>query len=140
MSAEPVRLWRYGVLLLFLSLVNGVLIGVFTNPRAALSAHLTGIEGSLVLVAFGFLWPKLNLTRGQARTALNLSVVGMYSLWVAFLLAAALGTSGSTPISGEGFAGAASAELVVSALLYLGSVASLVGVGLVLFGLRSPGT
>ena len=60
------RLWFYGVLLLLLGLVTGGFIPAFANPRMGLSAHLTAVECSLVLIVFGFLWPKLSLGPGPA--------------------------------------------------------------------------
>ena len=132
------RLWFYGVLLLLLGLVTGGFIPAFANPRMGLSAHLTAVECSLVLIVFGFLWPKLSLRPGLAGFALILNLVGTYALWLAFVLGAAFGTSESTPLAGAGFAGSPFQEGLVTTVLSLGVVGTLVGTALVLAGLLRP--
>jgi len=42
-----------GVLLFFVSLLNGFLMQVLTIPRLALSAHLVGLIGSGLLIGLG---------------------------------------------------------------------------------------
>ena len=57
----------------------------------------------------------------------------------ALALAAIFGTSRATPIAGAGFQGLPWQEIVVTALLYAGSVAVIVASILVLIGLARPG-
>ena len=60
----------------------------------------------------------------------------MYAIWVALLLAAIFGTSAATPIAGSGFHGERWQESLVTAMLYAGSLGSIVAVGLILLGFR----
>ena len=79
--------------------------------------------------------PDANLVKRRAHFTERLLVAGAYAIWIGTLLAAVIGTSRATPIAGAGFAGARWQEITVSLILMLGSLASLVGAGSVLFGL-----
>lgn len=130
------RLWRHGVLLLLLGLLNGALIPFFTNPRMGLSAHLAGVQNGILLALFGFLWPHLKLTGGQGKIGFWSASGGLYVIWLALVLAAVFGTSRATPIAGGGHTGNLWQETLVSVLIGAGSIAIIVAVILVLYGLR----
>lgn len=135
---SALRLCRHGALLFVLGLVTGALVSTFTNSRMGLSAHLAGVQNGMVLLIFGLLWQRLNLSARAGRIAELSSIFSMYAIWAALLLAAIFGTSRVTPIAGAGFEGAAWQEALVAFLLYTGSAAILVGAGLVFHGLRAP--
>jgi hydroxylaminobenzene mutase len=130
------RLCWYGVLLFLLGLLTGVLVPAFTNSRMGLSAHMAGVQNGMVLAILGLLWPKVSLSEAQARWTATLAVFSMYAIWLALALAAAFGTSRTTPIAGAGFQGAPWQEWSVAALLYPGSIGILACAALVLYGLR----
>ena len=55
-----------GLLLILASLLLGAAIPLFASPRLALSTHLTGIQGGMLLMVLGLLWRKVELgIRGQ---------------------------------------------------------------------------
>jgi hydroxylaminobenzene mutase len=124
-----------GALLILLGLVLGAVIPVFTNPRMALSAHQQGIVAGVLLMLFGLAWAHAALASRRARLTERLLIVGAYAIWIGTLLAAAFGTSRATPIAGAGFAGARWQEISVSTVFLLGSLASILGTGLMLSGL-----
>ncbi len=130
------RLCWHGALLFLLGLLTGVAVPLFTNSRMGLSAHLAGVQNGMVLLLFGLLWQRLVLSARAARAAFQLSLASLYAIWLALLLAAAFGTSATTPIAGAGHAGSTWQELVVGALLYAGSAGIIAGAGLVLMGFR----
>lgn len=132
LSPTAWRLCRHGVLLFFLGLLNGALVGAFTNPRMGLSAHLAGVQNGLSLLAFGLLWPHLSLSPRLERFAAWAGIASMWAIWIALALAAAFGTSRATPIAGAGFQGTAWQEWLVTTLLYSGSLAILAAVAVVL--------
>ena len=60
----------------------------------------------------------------------------LYAIWIALVLAAVFGTGRSTPIAGAGHQGEAWQEALVSTLFGAGSVALIVAILGVLWGLR----
>jgi hydroxylaminobenzene mutase len=62
-------------------------------------------------------------------------VVGLYAIFTSLFLAALWGTSRATPIAGAGHQASPMRETVVTVLLAGGSLASVVAVVLVLWGL-----
>ena len=134
---SALRLCRHGALLFVLGLVNGALVSGFANSRMGLSAHLAGVQNGMVLLIFGLVWQRLDLSARAGRIAELSSIFSMYAIWAALLLAAIFGTSRVTPIAGAGFEGAAWQEGLVAVLLYSGSAGILLGAGLVFQGLRA---
>ena len=88
-----------------------------------LSAHLAGVQNGMVLLIFGLMWHHLKVGEVWRKLARWLSIFSMYAIWFGLLLAAVWGTSKSTPIAGAGYEGSETQELVVSALIQVGSVA-----------------
>lgn len=140
MSAFPNRLLLAGgTALLFLSLVLGLFLPSFTNPRVALSAHQVGITGGILIVLMGMAWEHANLSRKRARVVETLLLFGPFGIAFSCVGAAVFGTSRATPIAGAGFVGAKWQEIAVSLGLGLGSIATLIAVFLLLLGfLKRP--
>jgi hydroxylaminobenzene mutase len=131
------RMCWFGVLLMLLGLATGAFIPLFDNARQGLSAHTAGVQNGIVLTVLGLLWRHLRLASRLERVAAVASVFSLYALWIALVLAAAFGTSRSTPIAGAGHQGEAWQEALVSTLFGAGSVALIVAILGVLWGLRS---
>ena len=129
-------LLRAGFLLVLLALLGGTVIPNFTNPRLAVSAHVTGLLSGLLLVALGLCWGALRLSAGRGRLVRGLFLYGTYANWAVSLLGAAWGTKRLTPIAGAGFAAAPWQEAVVEVGLLSLVLAMLVGTVLVLVALR----
>lgn len=131
-------LLRAGFLLILLALLGGTVIPRFTNPRLALSAHVTGLLNGLLLIALGLCWSALSLTPARGRLVRALFVYGAYANWAVSLLGAAWGTQRLTPIAGAGFAATPWQETVVQMGLLSLVLAMLVGTALVVWALRPP--
>ena len=130
------RMCWFGVLLILLGLATGAFIPMFDNARQGLSAHTAGVQNGIVLTVLGLLWRHLHLATRLERLAAVASVFSLYAIWIALVLAAAFGTSRSTPIAGTGYQGEAWQEALVSALFGVGSGALIVAILCVLWGLR----
>ncbi len=131
------RLCFHGATLVLLGLLTGVLIPVVTNPRLGLSAHTGGVQNGILLLAIGLAWSHVRLAEGLRTLCAHVTVASLYLLWLANLLGAIFGTSRATPIAGAGFAGEPWQELLVGALLGVGALGILVGIGLAVWGLRA---
>ena len=132
------RLLWHGIAIVFLSLVEGGLVPAFTNPRMAVAAHVGGITTGTLTAVVGLLWGDLRLEQGALRTLFRLTVFQAWTQTAGLVLAAAFGTSRTTPLAGAGFTGAAWEEGVVGILLVTGALAILACCVMVLYGLRRP--
>ena len=133
------RLLWHGLLVVFLSLAAGGFMQSYANPRLGLSAHVGGIMTGTLVLAVGAAWDELRLG-SRAETALLW--LGIYSVYVNPLglqLAAAFGTSGTTPMLGAGHAGAPWQEALVGFCLVSGAVAILAFCVVALAGFRGRG-
>lgn len=129
-------LLRYGIALFLLGLLSGIIVPAMTNPRMGVSGHLEGVMNGTYLVVAGLIWGHLRLTNRARSTTRALLLFGTYANWVATELAAAFGTSSSTPIAGAGHTGKPWQEAFVNVLLYTLSVAIIAATGGMLWGLR----
>jgi hydroxylaminobenzene mutase len=132
------RLLRHGVLIVLVSLIEGGFVPIFTNPRMAVAAHVGGITTGLLTALFGLVWAELRLGTGAQRALFWLGVYQAWSQTAGLILAAAFGTSRTTPLAGAGHAGAPWQEAVVAVLLTTGAIAVLACCALVVHGLRRP--
>ena len=124
-----------GTILFLVGLLNGAAVQAFLNPRMGLSAHLGAVQGALVLWAFGLMWSTINLGPRSRIIAAWSAVIGMYSIWLALTLAGITGSSRDLPIAGRGYLGSSLADTAVAALLYTGTLTSIIASLLVLVGL-----
>jgi hydroxylaminobenzene mutase len=131
------RLFWHGTLIVLLALVTGAFLPAFTTPRLGLSAHVGGVMNGTLIVVVGLLWRELLLAPGAARALFWTAVVSGYANWAGLVLAAAFGTSRTTPLLGAGHAGTPLQEALVGALLFGGAGLILVATALVLAGLRA---
>lgn len=123
----------FGTLLFLIGLLNGFVLSSFTNPRAALSAHLAGIQGGMALMIFGLMWNHVKGAPWGLKFAHALSIYSMYSIWLGLLLSAIWGTRGL--ITGAGFQSNKDHEVMVLLLTMSGGIAILVSAIIILFGL-----
>lgn len=135
MNGIPQQFLISGTVLFLLSLLVGFAIPALANPRMGVSVHIAGLESGLTLWGLGLMWSRVALPVGAERAAEVLAVMGLYAVFVSLLLAALWGTSRATPIAGAGHQAAPSREMIVTLLLAGGSIASMVAVALVLWGL-----
>lgn len=138
-SILPRRLVAAGIVLFLLGLLTGFVIPAFLNPRMGLASHLEGVMNGTFLIALGVAWHYARLTPGQATLASWLLLYGSYANWLFVTLAAVFGTSGITPIAGEGYGGTKWQEQLISAGLLSVGLAMVAGVGMFVFGLFRKG-
>jgi hydroxylaminobenzene mutase len=132
------RLLWHGVLIVLVSLAEGGFVPAFTNPRMAVTAHVGGIMTGLLTAGFGLLWADFRLEKRTLGVLFWLTVYQGWSQTAGLILAAAFGTSATTPLAGAGYAGEPWEVAVVAVLLVTGAVAVLACCALALWGLRRP--
>ena len=130
------KLLSLGFILVFISFLTGAIIPLFKNPHLAVSAHLNAIIGGIILVILGIIFDKLILTATTSKIMTWSWVYAVYMNWIATILGAVWGTSRLTPVAGTGFAGSEIQEIIVSILLISLVLASFIGCGIVIYGLR----
>ncbi len=131
------RLLSLGVLLILLGFLSGLLIPMLANPRMGLSSHIEGVMSGMLLILMGIIWPRLNLDDRAMKITSLLLIYGAYANWVNPLLAAAWAAGGSMmPMASMGLKGTPAQEMVISILSVSLALALLIGVSLVLWGLR----
>jgi hydroxylaminobenzene mutase len=135
MNPIPQQLLIFGTVLFLLSLLIGFAMPAFANPRMGVSAHLAGIQSGMTLWVLGLMWQRVALPAGAERATELIAVMGLYAIFASLVLAAWWGTSYATPIAGASHQASPLREVVVTILLMSGSLASLVAVVLVLWGL-----
>ena len=135
MNPIPQQFLISGTVLFLLSLLSGFAIPFLANPRMGVSAHIAGLESGMALWGLGLMWQRVTLPAGMERTAQIVAVAGLYAIFVSLWLSALWGTSRATPIGGAGHQANPMRETAVTVLLTGGSLASVVAVALVLWGL-----
>jgi (hydroxyamino)benzene mutase len=129
-------LFTLGLVLFLIGLLTGLVVPALKNPRMGLSSHLEGVLNGMFLVLVGLLWPHIDLPRALGITAVALIVYSAYANWLAGLLAAAWGAGRRfLPIAAGDHTASAIKEGFVSFLLVSLSLAIVVGVGIIIFGL-----
>ncbi len=130
-------LFRLGLVLFLLGLFTGFAVPALKNPRMALSSHLEGVLNGMFLVLLGLLWSHVHLPSAWGLAAVVLIVYSAYANWLATLLAAAWGAGRRlAPIAAGDHEAAAAKEGMVRFLLISLAVSIVVGVGIVIAGIR----
>src|SRR5262249_43293023 len=135
-SRQGLRLLQSSVALLLLTSLFGFAIPHVTSPQLGLAAHkLAGLE-SVLLIAMGLAWPRLNLNSVVLRIAFWLFVYGALAILLAYLLAAIWGAGNETMPLGAGTAhGSAFQEGAIRLVAYSSGPTGLISFALILWGL-----
>lgn len=136
-------LYRHGFVVLTIAFALGLVTGAMGgDPRARLwlGAHTTGIAVGLMVVAVGVVWPRLQLgdrlMRLAYRSTLAAAWIGVVGLGV-FAPAVGFPSAISTP----GLPAPPSwASAVVATALVAVTISTFTMCGLIVLGLRNPGT
>ena len=139
MAQQARRLLQFGVLLLLLSLLSGLMIGALAVPRLGVASHVNGILGGLFLVVLGLVWPHLRLGTRAANLAFWLAPYSFFMGWLMPLLGGVWG-AGSTmlPIAGAAARGTPFQEGLIATGLTTAGVAVVTLCVLLFLGLRGP--
>ena len=125
-----------GVLLALLGMLTGLLSPVAKNRRALLTSHLEGTANGTLLIAFGLLWPHLELPNGLEGVTAALAIYGSYSNWFATLLSGLWGAGKKTmPIASGDYEGTEVQENVIAVLLLTTAITIIAATVLILVGL-----
>lgn len=125
-----------GAGLVMLGLLTGFVSSSLANPRMGLAAHVEALMNGILLIALGAAWRHVSLGARAERIAILALVFGGLANWLATLLAAVWGAGQAMmPLAAGVHVAAPWQERVVSALLVGLSIAMVLGIGLVLWGL-----
>lgn len=140
MAAQPSvlgqRLLLLGMILFMIGLLTGFVSGTFENPRMGLSAHLEGLMNGTFLAVLGLFWHRLALGAKASIVAFWMVVYGAYANWLGVLLGGIWDAGGSMmPIAAKGLTGTPVQEGIIAFLLISISVAMVIGVAMIIWGL-----
>jgi (hydroxyamino)benzene mutase len=130
------RLLWHGMFLFLLGLLTGFVEQKFANVRMGLAAHLEGLMNGTFLLALGAVWEEVRLAPRLKFATFWLALYGAYANWATTTVAAVLGTTALSPLTGAGHAAEPWREgLVTFGFVTVGPVMVLTAL-LVLWGLR----
>ncbi len=129
----------HGVILALLGSLTGFAPMIVRNPRMGLAAHVGGVMSALLLLALGAVWSGVRLSSGKERLAVWLLLWAAYGNWAITLLASITGAREFAPMAGAGYGASVIVEKGTLLLITTVALSTLVGLGLVLFGLGKRG-
>ena len=133
------RLLQIGVGLLLLTSLEGFVIPYFSSSRLGLSAHTLGGLQSVLLLALGLAWTRLNLGDVALRVAFWLLVYSTVAILAAYVLGAYWGAGNETmPMAAGAARGSPVQEAVIKAVAYSSAPTGIVSFALIAWGLRLP--
>ncbi|UCI09147.1 hypothetical protein [Mesorhizobium sp. B1-1-8] len=131
------RLLQIGVALLLFSSIEGFAIPYLAAPRLGLSVHTLSALQSVLLLALGLVWPRLNLGAVLSRVAFWLLIYSDVAILAAYVLASIWGAGNETmPLAAAGAHGNAFQEGVIKGVGYSSAPTGLISFALILWGLR----
>jgi hydroxylaminobenzene mutase len=129
-------LWLTGLSLFLIGLFTGFAVPAMKNPRMGLASHVEAHMNGMFLILLGLLWAYVEIDGRWELIAVALLVYGAYANWFATLLAAIWGAGGGMMrIAAADHVGSGFKEGLIKFLLLSLSVADVVGVGIVIFGI-----
>ncbi len=131
-----------GVVLFLLGLLTGLLLAsgaaIVANPRGLLAGHMEAMMNGMFLMLVGLIFGRVVLSSGWRALCRGALLYGAFANWCFSSFTGILGTSEATPIAGAGYHGTPFAEQAMLVGLVSVALATLVGVVLLLVGLRRP--
>lgn len=139
LTRQSHRLLQIGVGLLLFASFEGFVIPSLAAPRLGLSAHTLSALQSVLLLALGLAWPRLNLGIVASRIAFWLLVYSTFSILGAYVLGAFWAAGNETmPIAAGAAHGTAFQESVIKVVAYSSAPTGIISFVLILSGLRLP--
>ena len=133
---QGLRLLQTGVALLLFTSLLGFAIPHVAAPHLGVAAHKLGALQSVLLMAMGLAWPKLNLNAAALRIAFWLFIYAALAILVAYLLGAIWGAGNETMSLGGGTAhGSGFQEGTIRLVAYSSAPTGLISFALILWGL-----
>ena len=139
LTRQSQRLLQIGAGLLLFASFEGFVIPYIAAPHLGLSAHTLSALQSVLLLALGLAWTRLNLGDVASRVAFWLLVYSTFAILTAYLLAAFWGAGNETMPMAAGVAhGSPMQEAVIKVVAYSSAPTGIVSFALILWGLRMP--
>jgi (hydroxyamino)benzene mutase len=138
LSRQGQRLLQIGVALLLLLSVEGFAIPHLAAPHLGVSAHkLAGLQ-SVLMLALGLVWPRLDLGAATSRVAFWLFIYAAFAILAAVVLGAVWGAGNQTmPLAAAAARGSAFQETVIGVVAYSSAPTGLISFALIFWGLRA---
>ena len=138
-ARQSQRLLQIGVGLLLFASFEGFVIPIVAAPHLGLSAHTLSALQSVLLLALGLAWTRLNLGDVASRAAFWLLVYSTFAILAAYVLGALWGAGNGTMPMAAGVAhGSPTQEGVIRVVAYSSAPTGIVSFALILWGLRIP--
>jgi hydroxylaminobenzene mutase len=135
-SHQSLRLLQSGVALLLFTSLLGFAIPYVAAPQLGLAAHKLAALQSVLLMAMGVAWPRLNLNAVALRAAFWLFIYAAFAILSAYLLGAFWGAGNETMRLGGGTAhGSALQEAIIKVMAYSSAPTGIISFALILRGL-----
>jgi hydroxylaminobenzene mutase len=132
-------LFGTGLALFLVGLLTGFLVPALKNPRMGLASHVEAHMNGLFLIVLGLLWPYVKLSQTWEAITVALLIYGTWINWFATLLSGIWGAGGRMmPLAAPDHVGSGAKEGFIKFLLISLSIADVIGVGLVLWGVLRP--
>ena len=139
LTRQSQRLLQIGVGLLLFASFEGFAIPIVAAPHLGLSAHTLSALQSVLLLALGLAWTRLNLGDVASRAAFWLLVYSTFAILTAYVLGALWGAGNGTMPMAAGVAhGSPTQEGVIKVVAYSSAPTGIVSFALILWGLRIP--
>ncbi len=132
-------LFATGLALFLMGLFTGFVVPSLKNPRMGLASHVEAHMNGLFLIVLGLLWPYVKLGQTWELITVALLIYGTWVNWFATLLSGIWGAGGRMmPLAAPDHVGSGAKEGFIKFLLISLSIADVIGVGLVLWGVLRP--
>ncbi len=137
LSRQGHRLLQIGVALLLFTSFEGFAIPYLAAPLLGRSVHTLSALLSVLLLAMGLLWPKLNLGAKTSWIAFWFLIYSAFAIDAAFLLGAVWGAGNETmPLAAGAAHGSTFQEAVIRVVSYSSAPTGIISFALILWGLR----
>src|SRR5262245_32000103 len=137
LTRQSQRLLQIGIGLLLFASFEGFVIPHFAAPRVGLSAHTLSALQSVLLLALGLAWTRLDLGEAASRVAFWLLVYSTFAILAAYVLGAFWGAGNETmPMAAGAAHGSAVQESLIEVVAYSSAPTGIVSFALILWGLR----
>jgi hydroxylaminobenzene mutase len=140
LSRQGHRLLQTGICLLIFLSFEGFVIPYLIAPGVGLAAHRLAALQSVLLLALGVAWSRLDLGPTSSRIAFWTLIYSTFAILAAYVLAAVWGVgTEAMPLAAGGARGSALQEAVIKIVAYSSAPTGLASFALILWGLRIAG-